>query len=52
MQKVALINSRKHTQITHARSGQTEPGLVAFYDICQEMKWVYSFNRRARTGCI
>jgi len=33
-QKVALINSRKYTQKPVLRErGQTEPGLVTFYDI-------------------
>jgi len=39
----------------HAKNqgiGQTEPGLVNFYESGLEIEWVYSFNPGARTGQI
>jgi len=38
--------SQKNTEHMQkiTRAGQTEPGLVAFYDIRPEDRWIYSLN--------
>jgi len=44
------MSSTNHVQKASARSKETEPGLVAFYDFRPGTERVYSFNPGAHTG--